>query len=109
MGKDLKAVPEIVKCTSVMSVRSVHTGNGVCIGFTKETPDLLPEGDVIHFCMVSKEHFERSKGDRCILFRRISCTVLEAERIGMKFIVAADLQLHALKKKEEVRVAKVSS
>ncbi len=103
LGKDLKAVPEIVKCASVFSVRSVHTGNGVCIGFTEKTPDPLPEGDVIHFCMVSKEHFEkRSEGERCRSLRRISCTVLEAERIGMKFIVAAGLQLqYALKKKDE--------
>lgn len=97
--RKMEAVPEIVKCTSVFSLRSVHTGKGVCIGYTEETPPGRPEGDVIHFCWLSKEGIKKHDEGRCFPLYRISCTVGEAERIGMKFIVAADLQLQVVARK----------
>ena len=90
--------PEISKCNLVYLLRSVLTGAGFCIGFTKETPSGLPQGDVVHMCWLTNEGIEKSiETKRCYPNHRISCTVDEAEKIGVNFIRAAALQVEVKK------------
>lgn len=96
------STPLIHKCFSVYLLRSVHTGKGICIGFTNEQPSSLPDGDVIHMCWLSKESIEkRSEKNVCHPLHRISCTPNEAERIGVNFIRAAALYTAEVKKDEQ--------
>jgi len=93
------SAPTIQACTSVFLLRSVHTGKGICIGFTKETPPNLPEGDVIHMCLLSKENIElKAEEMLCHPSNRISCTLDEAEKIGISFIRTATLYKAGVKK-----------
>lgn len=85
-------VPEVPKCTSVILMRSVNTGKGFCIGFTKENLSALPQGDAIHMCWLSKESVERLVEEKlCYPLHRVSCTPDEAVKLGVSFIQAATL------------------
>jgi hypothetical protein len=96
------AVPEIIECNSIFLLRSVHTGKGICIGFTTENPPSLPQGDIIHMCWLSQESVEKLNVEkRCYPLNRISCTLDEAVKIGVNFIRAATLYENGVKKDEK--------
>lgn len=95
------STPAIRQCNLVFHVRSIHTGSALCIGFTKETPSELPEGDVIHLCLLKKEDVEKQTNEKhCCPHQRISCTPNEAEQIGINLIRAATFYTAEVKKDE---------
>lgn len=93
----MSEIPQIHGCYQITGIRSVHTGKGACIGFSKEAPAKIPTGDVIHFCLLSKDEMKKRinkkqiKGRVCTPLHRTSCTPKEAVILGLGFIRAATL------------------
>lgn len=95
-----KQAREIKECFQIYRIRSVHTGFIVCVGFTKETPEGMPTGDVIHLCWLGKEAVEKD-AKTCCVNARLSMTPGEARMLALALIEAQAFYKVEAKKESE--------